>query len=95
MTSYPVFAQIRAERATREMRGVVLPFQPCTAQQETAAENSLAASWAELIGALFDLWGDICMNTLDLMQGPTTWERMEIVEAEHSAKLIGELFEEM
>jgi hypothetical protein len=28
MTTYPVFAQIRAERAVREMRGVVLPFQP-------------------------------------------------------------------
>ena len=45
MTSFPTFAKIRAERAAREMRGVVLPFQPRTPEQETAAENTHAASW--------------------------------------------------
>jgi hypothetical protein len=91
--NFPVFARIRAEHAAREMRGVVLPFQPRTAQQETAAENMLAASWTELIVAMFDFWEDACMGALDMMHVPTTWDSMEIVEAEHHARLIREVFE--
>jgi hypothetical protein len=91
--NFPVFAQIRAERAAREMRGVVLPFQPRTVQQEVAAENTLAASWGELWLQLYDLWEDICMETLDIIQGKMTWDSMEIVEAEYNARLLREVFE--
>jgi hypothetical protein len=65
MNSYPVFAQISAERAAKEMRGVVLPFQP-PVQKEIAAENVLAASWEEIWGLFFDFWGDVCLETLDM-----------------------------
>jgi hypothetical protein len=68
MTAYPTFARIRAERAAREMRGVVLPFQP-PVQKEIAAENTQAAgaSWGDLWGLLFDFWEDVCLDTLDVI----------------------------
>ena len=93
MTAFPTFAKIRAEHATRELRGVILPFER-TVQQEAAAENPLAASWTELIGTMFDFWESICLDTLHMMQGPLTWDSMEIVEAEHTGRLLADLFEE-
>jgi hypothetical protein len=124
MTSYPVFASNRAERAARDMRGVVLPFQP-PVQKEVAVENALAtATWGNLWGLLFGLWEDACLNTLDVMrhtalagldgyligagQDSMVCEHMEIVaqaqeynrqaareaDAEHTGRLIGEIFEE-
>jgi hypothetical protein len=66
MTAYPTFAQIRAERAARELRGVVLPFQP-PVQKEIAAENAQAATWGHLWGLCFEFWGDVCLDTLDVM----------------------------
>jgi hypothetical protein len=86
--NFPTFAKIRTE----QKRGIILPFER-TAEQETATENAHAASWSELIGALFDLWEDACMDALDIMCGRMTWDAIEIVEAEHSARLIQQLFE--
>jgi hypothetical protein len=66
MNSYPVFAQIRAERAARELRGVVLPFQ-APVQKEVAAENILAAtSYTELWGLFCDFWSDVYLDALDM-----------------------------
>lgn len=72
MISYPIFAQIRAERAAREMRGVVLPFQP-PIQNEVAAENVRAAgaTWGDLWGLLFNFWEDVCLDTIDVMHHTT------------------------
>jgi hypothetical protein len=89
MTTYPTFAQLRAERAARQIRGVIIPF-PETVKafnrrldheieeihrqvdEEIAAENALATSaaptWGELWIHLIDLWGDICLDTLDVMR---------------------------
>ena len=75
------------------MTAIILDFQSAYLAKQSAAQNTLAATWSELIGSMFDLWEDACMDALDLMQGPTTWERMEIVEAEHHARLIREVFE--
>jgi hypothetical protein len=125
MTPYPTFAQIRAERAAREMRGVVLPFQP-PVQNEIAAENVQAAgaTWGDLWGLLFGFWEDVCLDTLDVMrhtalgaldgyiigarQDLMVCEHMEVIaqaqernreaareaDAEHTGRLIGEIFEE-
>jgi hypothetical protein len=65
--NYPVFAQIRAERAARDMRGVVLPFQP-PVQKEVAAENVLAATWSDLWGLFFGFWEEVCLDTLAAMR---------------------------
>jgi hypothetical protein len=126
MTAFPTFAKIRAERAIREMRGLVLPFQPRTPEQETAAENTKAATWGELWIHLFDLWEDICLDTLDVMhhtalaaldgniidvrQNRMICDHMEVIaqmqernrqvnqheqtEAEHTGRLLADLFEE-
>jgi hypothetical protein len=125
MDSFPTIAQIRAERAARDMRGVVLPFQP-PVQKEIAAENARAAgtSWGDLWGLCFEFWGDICLDTLDVMrhtalgaldgyiigthQDLMVCEQMEVIaqaqernrqaareaDAEHTGRLIGEIFEE-
>jgi hypothetical protein len=92
--NFPTFAKLRAERAAREMRGVVLPFRPRIPEQETAAENTLAAGWTELWLHLYDLWADICLEIMDIMHVATTWDSVELVEDEHSARLIQQLFEE-
>jgi hypothetical protein len=77
------------------MPAVILDFQAAhLARQQTVAENTLASAWSELWIHLLDLWEDICLDTLDLMHAPMTWDRVEIVEAEHSGRLIRELFEE-
>jgi hypothetical protein len=85
MDSCPTFDRIRAERAAREIRGVVIPF-PETVEafnrkidreieeihrqvdEKIAAENTLAATWGELWIHLIDLWGDICLDTLDVVR---------------------------
>jgi len=70
MTTYPVFAQIRAERAAREHCGVVLPFSP-TVNHEVAAENVTAASWHELWNSWFNIWGNVYQQTIDMARDTT------------------------
>jgi hypothetical protein len=99
MNSYPTFAQIRAERAAREIRGVVLPFQP-PVQKEVAAENVLASTWGDLWGQLFDFWEDVCLDTLDVVRHTAlaaldgnfqAQERNRQAEAEYTGRLIREV----
>jgi hypothetical protein len=90
--NYPTFARIRAERAARELRGDVLPFQP-PVQKEIAAENTRAAcaTWGDLWGLCFEFWGDICLDTLDVMRhtalaaidGYIIGTRQELMVCEH------------
>lgn len=63
MTTFPVFARIRAERAAREQRGVVLPFSP-TVRREIAAENVTATAWQSLWDDWLNAWGDVYRETI-------------------------------
>jgi hypothetical protein len=99
MTSYPLFAQIRAERAAREQRGMVLPFSP-TAHHEITIENVRAATWQEIWSEWIDLWGDACLETLHaarqtqlvyeaILEQIVSMERQ--AEAEETGRLIREV----
>jgi hypothetical protein len=77
----------------------VLPFSPAE-QQAIAAENALAATWSELWGEFFDLWGDVCLETIDMArQTQLVYEAImgqillieRQAEAEESARLIREV----
>jgi hypothetical protein len=68
------------------------------------SENALAATWSELWGEFFDIWGSACLETLDMarqtalayvaiMEQILTMERQ--AEAEHSARLIREVVGEV
>jgi hypothetical protein len=51
--NYPTFTQIRAERAAREMRGMVLPF-PCPDKAEPAP-----MTWSELVSIFYCAWANL------------------------------------
>ena len=36
------------------------------AHKAIESENALAASWSELWGEWFDVWGSVCLETLDM-----------------------------
>jgi hypothetical protein len=51
--NYPTFARIRANRAARQIRGVVIPF-PCPDKAEPAP-----MSWSELVSVFYCTWANL------------------------------------